>query len=96
MAKNKRAEPNLSEEVAPLLEKSITAEAEAKVWGLFEDALLTLDSDSILVLKDYFAGHTLYQLTAKYGVTHREMVAWIERARRDLLAQIQRKATLRQ
>lgn len=96
MAKNNRPAMDLKEEVAPLLEQTVSTEAEEKVWAMFEDALSNLDGESILILRDFFAGRSLAEMSQTHRLSEGEVAQWIEKSRRELISQLQRKANLRQ
>jgi DNA-directed RNA polymerase specialized sigma24 family protein len=78
-----RAIRHWSEEQDMLIEDAID-QAVACVMEQFEALIDTLEPECQILIRDYFSGTTVAQLSKKNGLSENEIEGWLARIRRQL------------
>lgn len=74
--------------VEELLEEVLIAEATAAVWKRFEQALQSLDPDSLALFEEYLEGVNVSELATSRSLTEKELETWKDKVKRDLIQTI--------
>lgn len=92
----KKENDSLIQDVEELLQKSTIAEATQKVWESFSQAMDQMDEDSQELLEQFFAGKSIKQLSQENHISEKEMEAWLQKARRELIENLKAGFQVRQ
>lgn len=92
------AKPNIPfrEEVSELVERSVAAEAAAKVWQRFEAALEELDEQSQEIFAEFLNGTSVATLAQQRGLEPSAMQDWIKQIKRQLNEKLRQTAKVKQ
>lgn len=91
----KKQANDLRKDVSELLERVVTQEAHDSVLSKLESAFGTLDSKSQEVLKAYFDGYSIEELSQIHALSFEQTKDWINQTKRQLLAHLQRNISAR-
>lgn len=80
-----KSNTKLFTDVEALLEQSVVAEAGAKVWKQFEQALSMLDETSAELLLDHFRGASAQKISRDRELSLAEVEACLTKAKRELI-----------
>jgi len=83
-------------DVEQLVKQTDLADATEKVWDKFDNALNQLDEASRKLLKEFFDGSDVDELSRRMKVAKPELEAWLTRARRELVNNLKQGFQVRQ
>ena len=81
----KRQNDQLVKDVESLVEQSVAAEATEKVWDKFAQAMGKLDEASQDLLRQFFGGTGVEELSRQTRLSPAEVEAWLSKARKQLV-----------
>ncbi len=83
-------------DVEELVEDTTLAEASQKIWDKFDQAMNQLDEGSQRVLKTFFDGQSLEELSNSMQLSKGELEKLLSRARRQLVENLRQGFQVRQ
>jgi hypothetical protein len=92
----KKREPQWEADLQDLLQESVAEEAAQKTMSHLEDALLSLDADSLELMREFLQGGNLKALASRRKMTEAELEAWLVQSKRQLIQHLRTRCKVRQ